>query len=432
MVGPGVLVTGPGGSGGVSEEAIKTASEHEPVRYYVLRATPGEVNPPVPRQGVPVAKVIEMAEVSFDGGGYLTVPRPNGTVAYLPGEYFREPSTAFENALPAVISPDQGSVRFFRPLLAEEPSGVNAEDNIVTVSGEGLTIGVHGGNAVKVEVSPPSASTSAGSRVQFTAAATGGLEGEGFIFNWTFGDGTTATSVGGEPVSHAFSGSGTYLVRATAVGNRESGGESGPVEVVVGNPPTTEAPGATATPQPPAKNPTGAPGKGREGRGGKGAKPTPSGGGKKRKTNEKDDSSVQRGTSPAGPTRSPEPSEPSSPSTSVVPELPAPLPVPEEPSSTAPEGDVPAESAAPTAHAPAPSRPPTAANELVEGRLVGDDLGPTSIEEAVGGSAEGEGSRSAPGAVGNGGIGAPVGALIVVALLAGGALFEWRRGRPTR
>jgi hypothetical protein len=41
-------------------------------------------------------------------------------------------------------------------------------------------------------------------------------------------------------------------------------------------------------------------------------------------------------------------------------------------------------------------------------------------------------SRSAPGAADGGGIGAPVVALIVVVLLAGGVLFEWRRRRPGR
>lgn len=77
---------------------------------------------------------------------------------------------------------------------------------------------------------------------------------------------------------------------------------------------------------------------------------------------------------------------------------------------------------------PAPPSPP--AGELVEGRLVGDDLGPATIAEAVDGSTEGEGSRSAPGAIGKGGVGVPAIALMVVALLAGGALFEWRRSRP--
>ena len=38
--------------------------------------------------------------------------------------------------------------------------------------------------------------------------------------------------------------------------------------------------------------------------------------------------------------------------------------------------------------------------------------------------------RSAPG-TGGGGISAPVGALIVAALVAGGVLFEWRRRRPS-
>jgi PKD domain len=393
----------------------------------IVRGTPGETPGPTQHAGVPVFRVLEHVEV--ESFGYLTIPRPNGTVAYLPAGYF-EGESPFEGCRYALLSVESGLTKFFRPPLAGKPEDVNAEDNIVTVSGEALVVGVHQGRVVEVQVTPSTTSTSTGSLVQFTATVVGGGD---FNFVWTFGDGSTAE---GETVPHAFAGSGTYQVRVTATGTggEESGGESGPVEVVVGNPPITAQPGPTTTPRPPVKKPTGAAGKGRDGRGGKGSKPAPSGGHKK---NPKNDSSAQRSESPAGRSHSDDSAEPSAAPTSVAPEVPttlppsAPLPLPEEPSTTAPEGEAPAESAAPTARTPSPSPPPTTKGELVEGRLVGDDLGPTTLEEAVGGPSEGEGSRSAPGAVGEGGVGVPVGALIVVALLAGGALFEWRRSRPT-
>jgi PKD domain len=398
----------------------------------MLRALPGETPGPSEHRGIPVGDALAEYAPEVETFGYLTIPRPKGTVAYLPLSWF-EGESPFEGCESALFSVDSGITKFFRPPLRGNPDDVNAEDNIATPPGEALVVGVHNGNVVEVQVSPPTTSTTTGAPVEFTAAVVGGGE---FSFVWTFGDGTTGE---GETVTHAFSGSGTYQVRVTATGTGgdESGGESGPVEVVVGNPPTAEAPGATATttPQPPTKKPKGAPGKGREGRGGKGSKPAPSGGHKKKKG--KAESSARRGGSPTGrshPDDSAEPSVP--PPTSVVPEVPAtlpppaPLPLPEEPSAPTSEGEAPAESVAPTAHTPSPSPPPTAGGELVEGRLVGDDLGPTTLEEAAGGSSEGEGSRSAAGAVGNGGVGVPVGALIVVALLAGGALFEWRRSRP--
>jgi PKD domain len=412
----------------IPAEELEARASNLYTTEYLVRATPGEAGETFSRSGMPVQTALQKAGVQ--SYGYLTIPRPTGTTAYLPKSDFEEPSP-FEEGKLAVFSVDGPSTRFLRPLLG--PDDVNAEDNIATVSGEALIVGVHSGNVVEVQVSPPSASTTAASPVEFSAAATGGLEGETFTYDWSFGDGTTATTGGSEPVPHTFTGSGTYQVRVAATGSLESGGESGPVEVVVGNPPTTEAPGAATTPQPPTKKPAGAPGKGGEGRGGKGSKPAPSGGRKKKKG--KNESSARRGGSPTGGSHPDDSAGPSpAPPESVAPEAPitlptpAPLTLPEEPSATAPEGEAPAVSAPPTRHAPSPA--PTTEGELVEGRLVGDELGPTTLEEAVGGSSEGQGSRSAPGAVGKGGVGVPVGALIVVALLAGGALFEWRRSRP--
>jgi hypothetical protein len=415
----------------IPSSALTPTAEHLVSEQCVLRGRPGDAPAPTTHGGLPVAKALE-TYAGVTSFGYLSIPRPNGTVAYLPEQYFYEPSP-FEGCKFPTFSYDEGSARFFRPPLAGDANDVNAEDFIATVSGEALAVGVHEGKVVEVQVSPPSASTLAGSPVQLTAAVSDGEVSETFTYAWSFGDGTTAE---GESVTHSFAGSGTYLVRVTAHGSAGSGGESGPVEVVVGNPPTTAQPGATTTPQRPTKTPKGAPGKGREGRGGKGSTPAPSGGKKKKG---KDDSSARRGGSPAGRSHPRDSPESPTPATSplappeVVPTLPPPPPV-------EPSGGGPAEpprccsAGSPPEGSPlhSPSRPSTTEGELVEGRLVGDDLGPATLEEAVGGSSEGGGSRSAPGAVGKGGVGVPVGALIVVALLAGGALFEWRRSRPSR
>ncbi len=401
----------------------------------VLRGHPGEEPPPTTHGGLPVAEVFEAAGVS-PSFGYLSIPRQNGTVAYLPHEYFYGESP-FEGCKFATFSYD-GNTKFFRPPLAGDPNDVNAEDFIATVSGEALTVGVHEGHVLEVQVSPSTTSTTAGTPVQFTATVVGGGE---FDLAWTFGDGTTAT---GASVGHAFSGVGTYLVRVTATGTGGdgSGGESGPAEVVVGDPPTTEAPGATTTPRPPTTaTPTGAPGKGREGRGGKGSKPAPGGGDKVRKPKQsKDDSSPQRAASPASRSATHATEAPSTPTSSPPSELPgSPPPTPEEPSGEGPAEPPRCCSAGPSpdgslrpSPSPSQAQQSTPEGELVEGRLVGDDLGPATIGQAVGAGAEGEGSRSAPGAVGKGGVGVPAIALAVVALLAGGAFFEWRRSRPIR
>jgi len=397
---------------------------------YLLRATPGEAGQPTARTGMPVGKVLAESGVPFDGSGYLTIPRTNGTVAYLPGEDFREPSPAFEGGKPAVVSIDGAGTRFLRPLIASKADDVNAEDNIATVSGEALTIGVHGGEVVGVQVTASPTSTAAGDPVRFAAVASGGLPGETFSYEWTFGDGTTAS---GESIAHAFSGSGTYEVRATALGSEESGGESASAAVVVGNPPTAAGPGAATTTQPTGK-PTGAPGKGHGGRGGKGGQPSGAGAGRRHR------SPTARGAAPADRSTASEASpapaspalEPPAPASTPLPEAPptVPLTAPEEPSG----GDLAEPPGCCSAKSPpdgSPSQSPSQ-GELVEGRLVGEYLPPAASEAAAAGPPAGQGSRAAAGAVGSAGAGAPVVALIVVALLAGGALFEWRRSRPVR
>jgi PKD repeat protein len=390
---------------------------------YVIRSTLGEAGQSVTRRGMTVQRALEQAEVtSF---GFLTVPRPDGSTVYLPALDFAEPSP-FEGGKFAVFSVDSGSTRFLRPLLAGDASDINAPDNIATVSGEALVVGVHDGDVLAVQATASPTSTAVGAPIQFTATASGGLPGEGFNFEWSFGDGSTAV---GETVSHTFAGSGTYEVRVTAAGTAGSGGESGPLDVVVGDPPTTAQPGATSTPQPQPKpkrkKPAGADGTGgHEGRGGTGTRSRHGGGGRRDAAR----SPTQRREGSAS---SPDSSEPAAPATTTPePVTPAAPPAQDEPSHPTrkdggrPQGEGRTDHVAP--------RSGTAATETVEGRLVGDDLGPVAPEEAVGGSSPGQGSRSAAGAVAGGGIGLPVVALIVVALLAGGALFEWRNGRPIR
>lgn len=385
-----------------------------------LRARPGETPQQNGCHGLPVQAALEQVGV-VEPFGFLTIPRPNGTTAYLPAPDFVEPTKVFEGQTPPLFYVDRPSTHFWRPPLLGDPNDVNAEDNIATVSGEALVVGVHYGQMLKVEVTASTTSTDAGSAVQFEASASGGPPEEEIAYRWTFGDGTVAE---GPTPSHTFGGSGTYLVRVTAVGNEDSGGESGPVDIVVGNPPTTAQPGAAKTPEKAPAKPRGAPGKGREGTGGKGSKSSP--GGSKEKKRE-DKAVVKRGDLPASR------SEPSVPTTSTAaPEIataapPVASPTTEESSDTAPPGSA-TESGAGAKQATAPN---SSTGKLVEGRLVGDYLGSAAAVEA-GEPSSGEGSPSAAGAVGSGGAGVPVVALMVVGLLAAGALFEWRRGRPSR
>ncbi|MBS1885031.1 MAG: PKD domain-containing protein [Actinobacteria bacterium] len=389
---------------------------------FIVRGQPGEEPGTTTHVGLPVGAALrEYAGVqSF---GYLTVPRPNGTSAYLASRSFEEPeSPSFEGGLLALFSYNEGSTRFARPPFAGDANDVNGEDGIATVTGEPMVVGVHDGAVVTVGASASTTSTEAGSAVRFTANVEGGLPGEGFSFEWRFGDGATAS---GESAVHSFTGSGTYEVRVVAAGTDESGGESGPVNIVVGNPPVAGQPSAAPAPdpnypKPQKKTPGPAPkdphAAGHDAGGGdRGARPNARGG--------------SAGDAPAAgatPTASPAaaaPSPESPPSDAIPPTAP-------EPAAKAPSQPDPAPEQKNTPQAPAARS--ARQGELVEGRLVAADLGSTEAVEAASGASPQVGSGSASVAAGEGGFGVPVVAFTVVILLGAGALFEWRRRPPIR
>jgi PKD domain len=415
--GPGVLVTGPGVTKQfieASELAATAPGGTNGALPYTLRANPGEAGELINRGGMPVREVITKSGADPDTPGYFTVPRPDGTTAYLPGADLSEPPPFPQG--PALISVDVNSTHFFRPVTAD-PNDVNAEDNIATPAGEALTIGLHDGNILTVQAVAAPTSIQSGQAVQFYGGSSGGKSGEVISYRWSFGDGGSAE---GPSVSHTFSGSGTYAVRVTATGSAESGGESGPVEVVVGNPPTTPKPGAAPTKAKPkqkhkADDPSG---KGGQGGGGSGSGSRGGSG---------SSHSGNTGAEPGGGDGSaePAPNEVSGGST--------PAPATPEPEPTVPpEGEPPppteANSPAPAAK-PAAAAPPRPSGELVEGTLVADLFEPAAA--AAGSASSSSGSDSAPGAIDHGGgASVPVAALIVLGLLASGLLFEWRRARP--
>ncbi|HEY1853635.1 MAG TPA: PKD domain-containing protein [Solirubrobacterales bacterium] len=406
--GPGVLVEVPGGgrtfidAGELAPEAPGTVAP----QGYTVRVRPGEAGEEVARGGLPVRTLIERAGVDPDSFGYLTVTRPDGTSAFLPASDFAS-APPFEGGKPALVSVDVGSTRFFRPLTGSED--VNAEDNIATASGEALLLGLRDGNILQVRASATPRSAPAGTSVRFSAGAGGALPGERVSFHWSFGDGTTAE---GAAVTHRFSGSGSYEVRATAVGSDESGGESGPIAVVVGKPPKAAQPGATLNAgkaKPPRKGGTGE--GGREGRGGNGTEPSGA-------------ASPAEGTGVPSETGAGAPSEagtgvPATPLPGLIPTAPP----AEEPAPERSEAPTPPAAKAPQ---PAPSLP---GGETVEGILVADALGP-GVASAERGSAAAGGSESAAGASDDGGATVPAAALLVLALLTAGALLEWRGTRP--
>jgi PKD repeat protein len=243
-----VVIAGPGGTTfAISEETLRAGTEGG---TYTVRAHPGEPGEAFTRTGVSVRQAIVLAGADPEAVGYVAVPRPDGTSAYLPGADFAT-APPFEAGLPVLVSADSGCVRFLRPLTAG-PSDVNGEDNIASC-GAPLTIEVRDGNVLTVHAAASSTRTKAGTAVRFSAAAEGAKEGEGVTYQWSFGDGASAA---GQAASHAFTAAGSYRVTVAATGSEESGGESTPLTILVGAPAAVGAGAGKATAKEPKRGAT--------------------------------------------------------------------------------------------------------------------------------------------------------------------------------
>jgi hypothetical protein len=392
--GPGLLLEGAGGTAFLSPQQIREASAAEPSRTYTLRAAPGEADETVARRGLAVRRVLALG--GFDPGGYsyLTVPRADGTTAYLPASDFSEPPPFPEG--PVLVWVDVDSTHFFRPVLG--PEDANAADNLATPSGEALRIGLHDGALLHVFATDSNGDPARGETVSFSASASGALPGERLSYRWSFGDGGFAE--GGE-VTHSFSSAGTYEVAASALGSSESGGEAAPLRIVVGDPPQHRA-AAAATPG--GTKPNRVSGNGTiDGGGGAG----PAGGG------------TPGGGTPGGEHRGPSDARGrggSSASGSGDGAAPSTAPAA---ASAAAGGAQPAHSATPSSSSPA---------QTVSGVLVADLRSPArSNLPADSGASSGEASSPSapPGGAGT----VPLAAVLVAALLGAGALLEWRGHR---
>ena len=216
----------------MDEEGLRAGTEGG---TYAVRARPGEAGESFTRLGVSLRRLVAESGADPEAIGYVVVPRPDGTDAYLPGADLAEPPP-FEGGLPVLVSADSGCIRFLRP--ATGPEDANGEDNIASC-GASLTIGVRDGNLLTVRASASDPTPDAAETVSFEATAEGAKAGETIEgYRWSFGDGTSAE---GAAVAHAFTAAGSYKVTVTASGSEESGGESAPLTIVVGNPATTPA-----------------------------------------------------------------------------------------------------------------------------------------------------------------------------------------------
>jgi hypothetical protein len=206
-----------------------SAAVDQPAGSYLLRA-PGTAAEPVAHPpALSVRKLVTLAGASPDAVSFLTIERPNGTLAILQRADLADPPPFPDG--PPIIWIDAGGTRYLRPLRG--PSDVNAADNVDVTDGD-LALRVHHGLLLGVQARTDRRAVPAGEPVNLTAVVTDSAPGNALSFAWTFGDGTGKP---GEAARHRFRTPGVYEAVVTVTGADDSGGSSEPLRIRVGDPP---------------------------------------------------------------------------------------------------------------------------------------------------------------------------------------------------
>jgi PKD repeat protein len=249
-----------------------TAAVDRPAGTYLLRAPGTSAEPVAHPPALSVRRLVQLAGGSPDALTFVSIERPNGTLATLgPGDVSEAPPFAEG---PPIVWIDSGGTRYLRPLRGD--TDANAADNVGVTSGD-LAVRVHQGPLLSVRADADRRSAPARESVGFGAEVTGAAPGVPLTYEWTFGDGASKQ---GDAVRHVFQQPGVYEVVVSVSGGDDSGGSSAPLRIRVGEPRKGE--GSTgggdadrrrAPAQGPAKGETdgsgsgraGAPGSGRDG-----------------------------------------------------------------------------------------------------------------------------------------------------------------------
>jgi hypothetical protein len=226
----GIVVQLAGTERHLAPEEIDAAVDR-PAGSYLLRA-PGTTAEPIAHPpALSMWRLVMLAGGSPDAVSFVSIERPNGTLAILEGMDLADPPPFPDG--PPIVWMDAGGTRYLRPLRG--PSDVNAVDNI-DITGGDLAVRVHQGPLLHVRARADRRSVPAGEPVALSAEIIGPARGQGLRFEWTFGDGSRRQ---GRAVRHRFRAPGVYEVAVTVNGVDDSGGSSAPLLIRVGDPPTT-------------------------------------------------------------------------------------------------------------------------------------------------------------------------------------------------
>jgi hypothetical protein len=226
----GVLVRLPGAERHLSPEEIGAAVDR-PAGTYLLRAAGTTAEPVAHPPALSVRRLVAIAGGSPDALTFVTIERPNGSLALLGRGDLTDPAPFPDG--PPIVWMDAGGARYLRPLRG--PDDANGADNVDITAGE-LVVRVHQGPLLVVRATADRREVRAGTAVHFGVEIVSGA-GQGLRYAWRFGDGAAAS---GPAVSHAFAAPGVYEAVVTVSGTDDAGGSSAPLRIRVGDPPNDD------------------------------------------------------------------------------------------------------------------------------------------------------------------------------------------------
>jgi hypothetical protein len=222
----GILVRLPGGERHLSPEDVAAAVDR-PAGTYLLRAAGTSAEAVAHPPALSVRRLVTLAGASPDALTFVTIERPNGSLALLGRADLTDPPPFPDG--PPIVWMDAGGARYLRPLRG--PDDVNGADN-VDITGGDLVVRAHQGPLLVVSANADRRTVAAGAGVHLTAEiVSGAAPGQTFAFAWRFGDGAAAS---GPAVRHVFAAPGVYEAVVTVSGGDDSGGSSAPVRIRVG------------------------------------------------------------------------------------------------------------------------------------------------------------------------------------------------------
>jgi hypothetical protein len=222
----GILVRVPGGERLLAPEDVGAAVDR-PAGTYRLRAAGTSAEPVAHPPALSVRRLVTLAGASPDTLTFVTIERPNGSLALLGRGDLTDPAPFPDG--PPIVWMDAGGARYLRPLRG--PDDVNGADNVGITDGD-LVVRVHAGPLLVVRATADRRTVAAGAAVHLTAeVVSGAAPGPALTYAWRFGDGGSAS---GRAVRHAFAAAGVYEAVVTVSGSDDSGGSSAPLRIRVG------------------------------------------------------------------------------------------------------------------------------------------------------------------------------------------------------